>query len=253
MINSVQQALAANLDMQAMYELVGDKIRDIFDAQVADIGIYDLDAGVVHYPYSIERGVRFPDEPSAHRRFQQRVVLEDRQPILVNEDCHGLVGRPAASRRRSSRATGRIGPVRPAHRGRRGARPDLPPERRPRGRVLGLGPSAPEHARRRAWRWPSRTRASSTRRSASWQRPMSAPPSSRSSTASSAAWPRTSTCSRCTSSSARRSARSSTPRSSPSRCTTTMPAPCGLRTRSSAACASRAGRSTDRCPESPNG
>ena len=27
--------------MQAMYELVGDKIREIFDAQVVDIGIYD--------------------------------------------------------------------------------------------------------------------------------------------------------------------------------------------------------------------
>ena len=63
MINSVQQALAANLDMQAMYELVGDKIREIFDAQVADIAIFDLDAGVVHYPYSIERGVRYPDDP----------------------------------------------------------------------------------------------------------------------------------------------------------------------------------------------
>ena len=38
-----------------------------------------------------------------------------------------------------------------------------------------------------------------------------------------------------------------------SRSTTRMPAPCGLRTRSSAACASRTGRSTDRYPESPNG
>ena len=28
--------------MQAMYELVGDKIQEIFDAQVVDIGLYDL-------------------------------------------------------------------------------------------------------------------------------------------------------------------------------------------------------------------
>ena len=27
--------------MQAMYDLVGDKIREIFDAQVVDIGILD--------------------------------------------------------------------------------------------------------------------------------------------------------------------------------------------------------------------
>ena len=27
--------------MQAMYDLVGDKIQEIFDAQVVDIGVYD--------------------------------------------------------------------------------------------------------------------------------------------------------------------------------------------------------------------
>ena len=64
-INSVQQALAANLDMQAMYELVGDKIRDIFDAQVGrHRRSMTCEAGLVHYPYGIERGVRFPDEPT---------------------------------------------------------------------------------------------------------------------------------------------------------------------------------------------
>ncbi len=34
-INSVQQALAAELDIQAIYDLVGDQIRDTFDAQVS--------------------------------------------------------------------------------------------------------------------------------------------------------------------------------------------------------------------------
>ena len=42
-INSVQEGLAAKLDMQSMYELVGDKIQEIFDAQVVDIGIFDLE------------------------------------------------------------------------------------------------------------------------------------------------------------------------------------------------------------------
>ena len=64
-ITSVQEGLAAELDMQAMYDLVGDKIREIFDAQVVDIGIYDRPADVMHFPYTIERGVRFPDEPIA--------------------------------------------------------------------------------------------------------------------------------------------------------------------------------------------
>ncbi len=88
MINSVQQALAANLDMQAMYELVGDKIRDIFDAQAADIAIYDLDAGVVHYPYGIERGVRYPDEPTPLGGIN-RYLLDERKAIFVNQDFAG--------------------------------------------------------------------------------------------------------------------------------------------------------------------
>jgi hypothetical protein len=32
-INSVQGGLASKLDMQAIYDLIGDKIREIFDAQ----------------------------------------------------------------------------------------------------------------------------------------------------------------------------------------------------------------------------
>ncbi len=67
-VNSVQEGLAENLDMQAMYDLVGDKIQEIFDAQVVDIGIADLEAGLIHYPYTIERGVRLPRRGGSARR-----------------------------------------------------------------------------------------------------------------------------------------------------------------------------------------
>ncbi len=87
-ITSVQEGLAQQLDMQAMYELVGEKIREIFDAQVVDIGIFDLEAGLVSYPYTIERDVRFPDEPTPIRGFSLEVV-RGRQSIMVNEDVDG--------------------------------------------------------------------------------------------------------------------------------------------------------------------
>ncbi|MEO6349619.1 MAG: GAF domain-containing protein, partial [Candidatus Limnocylindrales bacterium] len=97
-INSVQEGLAAKLDMQSMYDLVGDKIQEIFDAQVVDIGLYDLEAGLIRFPYTIERGVRFPDEPSSIRGFG-KVVFETRQPIMVNDIPaynaeHGLPPQP---------------------------------------------------------------------------------------------------------------------------------------------------------------
>ncbi|HET7686616.1 MAG TPA: GAF domain-containing protein, partial [Candidatus Limnocylindria bacterium] len=85
-ITSVQEGLAANLEMQAMYDLVGDKIQEIFDAQVVDIGIYDFDAGLVHYPYTIERGVRFPDEPTRIDASPLTLeVLRERRPLLYND------------------------------------------------------------------------------------------------------------------------------------------------------------------------
>ena len=85
-INGVQQGLASELDMQAMYDLVGDKIREIFDAQVVDIGIYDKDAGLLRFPYTIERGVRFPDEPMKLIGFR-RHVMDSGQPLMVNRDA----------------------------------------------------------------------------------------------------------------------------------------------------------------------
>lgn len=85
-INSVQEGLAANLDMQAMYDLVGDKIQEIFDAQVVDIGLYHLDTGTISFPYTIERGVRFPDAPVALAdSIISTIVLETRQPLVVND------------------------------------------------------------------------------------------------------------------------------------------------------------------------
>ncbi|TMG24671.1 MAG: GAF domain-containing protein [Chloroflexi bacterium] len=83
-INSVQQGLAERLDMQAMYDLVGDKIQEIFDAQVVDIAVYDPEEERLRFAYTIERGVRFHDEPMALIGFRRHVV-ETREPLLINE------------------------------------------------------------------------------------------------------------------------------------------------------------------------
>jgi PAS domain S-box-containing protein len=87
-INSVQAALAGELDVQAIYDIVGEKLRDVFDAQVVDIGIHDEAAAVLRFPYTIERGVRFPDEPMPVIGFR-RHVMETREPLLINEDVAG--------------------------------------------------------------------------------------------------------------------------------------------------------------------
>ncbi|HEX2754799.1 MAG TPA: GAF domain-containing protein, partial [Candidatus Limnocylindrales bacterium] len=85
LINDVQHGLAQKLDMQAMYDLVGDRIQAIFDAQVVDIGVIDREQELVRFPYWIERGVRFPDEPMPLVG-PRRQIMETRRPIVVNRD-----------------------------------------------------------------------------------------------------------------------------------------------------------------------
>jgi PAS domain S-box-containing protein len=86
LINSVQAAIAGELDSQAIYDLVGDKIQEIFDAQVVDIGIFEPAAGLIHYPYAIERGVRFPDQPTPIAASPTtHLILETKAPVLIND------------------------------------------------------------------------------------------------------------------------------------------------------------------------
>ena len=82
LINSVQEALAGELDLQAIYDAVGDRIRDVFDAQVVDIAMLDETSGLLHFPYTIERGVRFPDEPIELIGYRKH-VMDTREPLMI--------------------------------------------------------------------------------------------------------------------------------------------------------------------------
>src|SRR5439155_17105417 len=50
LINSVQDAIAGELDPQAIYDAVGDKIQEIFDSQVVAISMLDEATGLSTTP-----------------------------------------------------------------------------------------------------------------------------------------------------------------------------------------------------------
>ncbi|HEY5902096.1 MAG TPA: GAF domain-containing protein, partial [Anaerolineales bacterium] len=86
-INSVQAALAAELNIQGIYEAVGDKIREIFHNTDMNIRIYDPATRLVHHPYGYEKGERFsadsyllPDKGFGPH------VLRTRETLILNED-----------------------------------------------------------------------------------------------------------------------------------------------------------------------
>jgi PAS domain S-box-containing protein len=97
-INSVQGSIAGELDQQAIYDVVGDKLREVFDAQVVDIAILDESDGLIHFPYIIERGVRLPAEPREPIGFRKH-VLDSREPLAIHENMNAAIveyGNPAA-------------------------------------------------------------------------------------------------------------------------------------------------------------
>ena len=91
-VNSVQDALAAGLDPQAIYEIMGSKMHDVFDAQVLDIGLFDEAEGMFRFPYTIERGTRYPDKPMPLIGFR-RHVMQSGEPLLIDGDMEAALKR----------------------------------------------------------------------------------------------------------------------------------------------------------------
>ena len=92
-INSVQQGLASHLDVQAIYNLVGDKIRDIFNSQVVMISTYDSQTDTMEHRYAFERGDHiFAPGRYPVRGFRTQIV-QTRQPVLVNTNVAQLAAR----------------------------------------------------------------------------------------------------------------------------------------------------------------
>ena len=56
LIHSVQEGLSSKLEMQAIYDLVGDHLRDTFNAQVVMISQFDPATSTIFHHYAIERG-----------------------------------------------------------------------------------------------------------------------------------------------------------------------------------------------------
>ncbi len=91
-INSVQEGLASKLDITAIYELIGEKVRDVFDVQVVDIVNYDPIANLISMPYSYEKGDRSVITPREPYGFRQQVI-ESRAPLLINRNFEEMASK----------------------------------------------------------------------------------------------------------------------------------------------------------------
>ncbi|HEY3634887.1 MAG TPA: GAF domain-containing protein [Caldimonas sp.] len=106
-INSIQQSVGAELDFQAIVDVVGDKLREVFATGDMSIRWWDEAAGELHALYSYEHGVRlaqfsFKPEPGT---LPYRFLHEERRPYVFGSSAEqlaaGLPVRPGTDRSRS--------------------------------------------------------------------------------------------------------------------------------------------------------
>src|SRR5258706_7146182 len=92
-INSVQQGLAAKLDIQDIYDLVGEKIREVFNAPTVTLETFDQQTEMAYVRYGIDIGERFTAEPYQYGNITRKMI-RTRQPVLVRTaaefDAYGV-------------------------------------------------------------------------------------------------------------------------------------------------------------------
>lgn len=89
-INSVQEGLVAEMDMQGIYDLVGDKIRSLFDAQVTGIYSFNHDSQMEHFHYLFEDGARLYPESRPLNKIR-KWLIKNVALLLVNEDADNVI------------------------------------------------------------------------------------------------------------------------------------------------------------------
>ena len=83
--NRIQEGMAAALDFQAIIDLVGDKLREVFETGDASIHWIDHDLGLVQRLYVYEHGVRL-NVPAFKRDLEDPVDKRmcAHQPLVLN-------------------------------------------------------------------------------------------------------------------------------------------------------------------------
>jgi signal transduction histidine kinase/CheY-like chemotaxis protein len=84
-INSVQEGLVREMDVQAIYDLVGNRISELFDTHTVIIRTLDVEEGMEQWRFALERGERFYNELRP-MIWANKQLIASREPLLINKD-----------------------------------------------------------------------------------------------------------------------------------------------------------------------
>jgi signal transduction histidine kinase/ActR/RegA family two-component response regulator len=83
-VNRVVQALASQLDLDGLVDLVGERMRETFEADIVYVALLDPRTGEAAFPYFVERGERIAQPPIASDQGLTGRILGSRRPLLLH-------------------------------------------------------------------------------------------------------------------------------------------------------------------------
>jgi signal transduction histidine kinase len=100
-VNSISKALASHLELDKLIHLVGEKMRELFKANMAYVALYDKNSKMIYFPYGY--GDEFPPL-SLGEGLTSKIIISG-EPLLINKEIDTMtaqlgiqrVGIPATS------------------------------------------------------------------------------------------------------------------------------------------------------------
>jgi GAF domain-containing protein len=99
-VNRIGQALAAELELDALIELTGEQMHHAFDADIVYVALHDRQSNMIDFVYAYGEAlsaIRFGEGLTSR-------IIQTQQPLLINEDVAGRYSTSGAGRRTSPAA-----------------------------------------------------------------------------------------------------------------------------------------------------
>ena len=81
-INSVGDGLAKQMDFQSIIDLVGEKIREVFNAEVVSISTYEKESDEIFHRYVVEKSERFYFDKPQFIDNDRKEIIETKKPLV---------------------------------------------------------------------------------------------------------------------------------------------------------------------------
>lgn len=84
-INSVQDGLAKELDMNGIYQLVGERLCELFHLQTLVIRTFDYETEYEHWQFAVEEGEKQFVKPRPFN-WNSKILIETKKPLYIREN-----------------------------------------------------------------------------------------------------------------------------------------------------------------------